>query len=535
MTTTRAAWAAPTLLCLSACLSQSTPGHVAPDASSPPGVLEVLVRDILGRPWPRDAAPRVPVLLLRTSGPLEGDPEPFLLISGEMDDAVLDDLARPPLTAATLARSVPAIARNVEDGVELRPLEPLPPGRDHLVAVGGWASDRAGHAISQPFAAWFHTGEGPAVGATVLDSWPADGTAGVAPNLTLAAVRFDGEVRGDGGGARLLSSDGTAARVTVSFASCERLGWRSGRCLVLEPTEPLEAAEAYRIVIGSELLDATGAPVGPWESAFQTSLDEDDTPPTWLADPCGLDEVAAGPTCAVIDDRSAALRMRADEPVRAWLAVGSATDLAVAARGQAELVAARLAAETEYIAALRMVDLAGHETVASFALRTTPPLAPLAITEVLADPHGPEPRQEYVEVHNGGATPLDLLGFALADRADHPGDVITRSFVVPAGGRALVVSDAFDPDDGVDVPVPPGVVLVRIGSSIASGGLSNGGEPLFLRDPEGRRVSAAPSTPAPRRGVCLVRIAADGRTGAVGTFAYDPDDTCTPGLPNGTP
>ncbi len=106
---------------------------------------------------------------------------------------------------------------------------------------------------------------------------------------------------------------------------------------------------------------------------------------------------------------------------------------------------------------------------------------------------------------------------------------------MPPGGRALLVADGFDPSAPDDTPVPPGTVLVRMGTSLGSGGLSNAGEPLFLRDPEGHRVSAAPATPPPRAGVCRVRQVDDPRTGAPGSFGYDAEGGCTPGRPDRPP
>ncbi|MBW2464185.1 MAG: hypothetical protein JRH11_21230, partial [Deltaproteobacteria bacterium] len=79
-----------------------------------------------------------------------------------------------------------------------------------------------------------------------------------------------------------------------------------------------------------------------------------------------------------------------------------------------------------------------------------------------------------------------------------------------------------------DTPVPAGVPLARLGTSLASGGLSNAGEPLFLRDAEGHRVSAAPKTTT-GAGQCLVRrsgASRDGRRGDVDAFVVGP---CTPG------
>nr|MDQ3034502.1 lamin tail domain-containing protein [Myxococcota bacterium] len=207
--------------------------------------------------------------------------------------------------------------------------------------------------------------------------------------------------------------------------------------------------------------------------------------------------------------------------------------LAIAPRGEATLELGSLAASAIVPATLTAIDAAGRSRVLELALSTTEPLPLVAITEVRADPYGAEPRQEYVELENRGLDAVDLLGFSLADSPTAAGDVIASSHRLAPGARALLVAEAFDPDDrgdgDRDAPVPPGVALIRVDRSLASGGLSNAGEPLFLRDPGGRRISAAPAEPPPRPGVCTVRTSDDARTGARGSFDYDAASGCTPG------
>jgi hypothetical protein len=282
------------------------------------------------------------------------------------------------------------------------------------------------------------------------------------------------------------------------------------------------------------VVDRGGAAVGPWEARFTTGTGPPiDAAP--LPIPCAVDEVETDAGCALADDRSIELRLQWNTPVRFFLSGAGRTVAAVAARGDGLLRLAPLPADAEVVATLRVIDLAGVEREEPLFVATTPPLAPLYITEVRADPRGPEPAQEYVELLNAGPLPRSLLGIALSDRADAAGDVIDAPFLIPAGGRVLLVPSGFDPLHPEDDPVPPGALLVRIGSSLASGGLANGGEPLFLRDDAGRRLSAAPATPVPRPGVCVLRVAMDGRTGRPGTFAHDAAAGCTPGLPDRPP
>ena len=123
---------------------------------------------------------------------------------------------------------------------------------------------------------------------------------------------------------------------------------------------------------------------------------------------------------------------------------------------------------------------------------------------------------------------IDLDGFALADQSTRVGDVVMGHVMLPARGHALFVSDSFDAAKsagGRDAAIPAGVPLVRLGTSLGSGGLSNAGEELFLRDALGRRLSAAPAI-ATGAGRCLLRVSENPREGSVDAFAVG---ACTPG------
>jgi hypothetical protein len=175
------------------------------------------------------------------------------------------------------------------------------------------------------------------------------------------------------------------------------------------------------------------------------------------------------------------------------------------------------------------IDASGSPQEERFSVRTASDLAALSISEVRANPLGSEPAQEYVELWNFGARPLPVQGFSISDAPDEPGTRIVPDAILPPGARALLVSDAFDSTSDTDVRPAPGAILLRVGPTVTRAGLANSGEALFLRDREGRRLSAAPATPPPRPGVCSVRECEDPRSGAPGSFGYDPAASCTPG------
>jgi hypothetical protein len=82
----------------------------------------------------------------------------------------------------------------------------------------------------------------------------------------------------------------------------------------------------------------------------------------------------------------------------------------------------------------------------------------------------------------------------------------------------------------LDRAPPAATLLVPVGTSLTRSGLANAGEPLYLRDPHDRRISAAPRSVAAgqvaRAGRCLQRVSADPRTADPAAFIVAP---CSPG------
>ncbi len=500
-----------------------------PDAGiAPPLRLEsIAVLDRSGASWSLGGAPRRPVLSLRWSTPPEVNEEvepPVWLLRGEPDDALLEDLASPPLRAANRARIVDATL--TRDGVDWRlsSADRIDGGASLTLAVGGWLRSAAtGDRIDEPSARRLRVSADPAAGAEVVASWPPDGAPAVSPELPELAIRFDGPIATPPPGSISLREGDHAEEVTLDVVGCAEVGWDEGSCVRLVPARSLRRNSAHLLVIDDTLLDPTGAPVGPWTARFTTAGEPPDEPsPRELT--CALDEIMTAIGCALADDAQIIVRIDLGEPARLEWTLGSDPIRVIAPRGAATLVASDLPAATALSGTLSVEGTSGRITTWTVPLRTTEPLARLSIVEVRADPLGPEPTQEYVEVLNYGPVSIDLEGFALADRDDAVGDLL--SGMLAAGERALIVSERFDPEEPSDPRVPPGVRLLRVDRSIGAGGLSNAGEPLFLRDAAGRRLSSAPAMSSGGGGICLVREGAPGR-GALGFGTAD----CTPGTP----
>ena len=416
-----------------------------------------------------------------------------------------------------------------ETGWVLAPDARLDPGAVVSVGVGTWMRGAAsGLTLEAPFTEMLVVSDAPEAGATVTASWPPDGAAAVPRDIARLAVRFDGPVDGLRDGLTLVEGEDGSVDGVARPMPCEVAGWTDGWCASFEPGASLAAGGAYRLRVGEQVVDATGAPVGPWEARFTTSESDADPAPMLLPLTCGLDEqpLEAG-GCVLADDAHLVLRMQASEPVRVALSIAGRTLLDVAPRGSATLAVDALPPDTELDAVLRVTDLGEQVVETPLTLHTTESLSTVSIVEVRSDPLGPEPRQEYVEVLNYGAMPVDLLGLSISDRVDSEGDAVPRSQILAPGQRALLVADGFDPEDPSDPPVPAAVPLVRVGRSLATGGITNAGEALYLRDESLHRLSATPAVET-GPGHCLVRVGDDERSGDPSLFEVA--DTCTPGV-----
>ncbi|RLB53499.1 MAG: hypothetical protein DRJ42_11795 [Deltaproteobacteria bacterium] len=523
------AWITLLLLSFTGCLELPDAPVRLPEADAAadararplPRAVFVEVRDHNGVAHVRHESPTWPRIRLTGDG-IFTDASLAVLVEDMSADALRADLGSPSLDARTRAFVVDT-ARLLDGGdIVLEPRRHLSRGAHYLVGLDPDALDDDAEAyVTELIVSTEAT-----AGAWAVESWPADGTFGVPSSLPLLAVRFDGSLA-LGPDSLVLEGPGGVVAGTAAPVSCVTLGFGPGSCIAVRPGATLAHGAPYTLRVDDRVIDRTGAPAGPFIAEFVTA----EAPPAevqFVGVTCAIDEEALGPACVLVDDQRISLHVAATGPARFFVTGGGRSDAVVAPRGAARLTLEGLPAGTMVTVELRLVDLVLRERVHSFEVATTPPLAPLSITEVRADPSGPEPAQEYVEVLNSGAMPLDLAGFWLADREDREGDVVPRSVVVPAGGRVLLVADGFDPRHPADAPVPAGVPLARLGTSLASGGLSNAGEALFLRDAEGHRVSAAPKTTT-GAGQCLVRRSGagrDGRRGDVDAFVVGP---CTPG------
>jgi len=492
-------------------------------ADTPPGppalvVAGVEVRGFDGVSYPPDAAPRRPRLALVSSVPLVGE-VPLFLFAGELDAALTEDLAASPLRSEHLARAIDC-ERSVEaDRVVLVPRAPLVAGGVYTLALAAWA-EWDGRGVAEVSSWRLVVGRAPELGAAARLAWPPDGALDVGTSLAAVVIAFDGEVRGTTG--ITLQDPAGPIRGSVVEVDCAAFG-ESGTCIALRPAAPL-APHAEHHLRAEGLRDATGAPVPAFAARFVTGAGRDVSSPALLPLSCFVDEREIDGLCVRVGEQELALRALATEPVRATLFADGRSVASLGPRGEVEVALRHGRAGDELEVQLDLTDLGGLVLGRRLVLRAPVGLPRLVITEVRADPLGPEPDQEYVELTNEGPGPIDLAGCALADGFERPGDLLPAR-LLPPGARVLVVADGFDPDGPSDSPpIPAGTPLVRIGSALGEGGLSSAGEPLVLRlhaaDDVVHRLSSAPASRAPEPGACLARTAEG--------FVHA-RDACTPG------
>ena len=310
---------------------------------------------------------------------------------------------------------------------------------------------------------------GPA-GATLVD--PAAGAAAVPLNLAGVVVRFPAAVSWGTGG--LIVCDGQAAPVPASTpADAPCADGDGGACYRVDLSGNLPASVSCAVSIAAGAVDASGAAVAAGTIGVFEDADAPDVTPPVLAN---VTVSAAGPcldvSFATDESSSGTIVIQAggveiDTPAGAGQ---TSFDVGIPLGALPPSAAATVTVEA--------TDLAGNTAVsAPFAFTTPVALPPIAITEVLANPAGPEPQQEYVELRNLGDADVPLAGLRLQDSKG--GDDLPAE-TLAAGGYALVVTSTYDPDEGSDPSPRAGTLLVRVDTRLGADGLSNSGEDVEL-------------------------------------------------------
>ncbi len=184
--------------------------------------------------------------------------------------------------------------------------------------------------------------------------------------------------------------------------------------------------------------------------------------------------------------------------------------------------------ERDTLEALRL-DASGVSSHAIVKVALPPPAPNVVINEVLANPSGQEPQQEWIELANLGRATASIADWRLQDGG---GEVTLPSFVMAPGAFALLVRDNYVAPSDKDKDMAPaeGTLLIRL-PQLGHSGLSNSGEALALVDANGRVLARYPALAATRAGVSRARRPG-ACSGAAADFAEHASPGASPGAPN---
>lgn len=373
----------------------------------------------------------------------------------------------------------------------VRPLGPLDAHRRYSLVIGPAVRDHSGAPLVDVFdraVAWqrdFVTAGIGSSGPEPILLTPAPCQLGVATNLARVETSLWPPVPIPQREATLLleADDGSEPIVLVEPFDC--IGWVPGTCLGWRPASALQPGVRYRPA-GGTLVDRFG----------RVAVRPGATRETWFGSGAGPDlDPPRAELAAQLHGRCLALWIDAGEPVEAVLQVD-----ALARRGaidHAGFVGLELVGTDDAIVpgdaiawTLELRDLAGNITMLDGQLVAGPSFDPelphLRITEVLANPSGPEPDGEFIELLAGpdgaeldGVVVSDLrfadISAALAMGDNPAGDPLPSASLAP-GELAIIVGNGWSGPNG---ETGQAQVLV-LDSSLAAGGLKNAGEPVTV-------------------------------------------------------
>ncbi|HEX2736018.1 MAG TPA: lamin tail domain-containing protein [Polyangiaceae bacterium] len=467
------------------------------DLPEPPGPADAGA--VFGDRTGTDAAvPRVFVAKSRVSdAPLPR------LFEGELSEYHLNRADEVDLPGTLLQRQIPLWAWAQGQRQTLLPLQSLAPRARYSLVL------HSGSAL-----AFTTRVKGP----DATRAWPGPTTARVAAycdaNAGTLARAFASRGPQSGKPAWQAQSATSVRLLAGSRAHWEALGGRPDcAALVIDAALPAQG-DVFTLVTDGLLLEPTW--FDPRQAAAIPKLGPDDVPE------CAQGEQPLAIGCASVEDDR--VRLRTDSVWALWQ-FGGALEVTIATGPEQSGVITGLEPNTRYELSLALRLPEGSQLFAHPTITTSAARPHLVISEVLANPLGSEPAQEWIELYNDGSASVDLAGYVLRDSGgDSPipsGELAAHSYVV------LVNQDFEDPPPW-DVALAEGSLVIRL-PRLGVSGLANGGEPLDLLDGSGRIVSrflygsSEPGTSFARKNVEL------GADSAIGKHA---SPGASPGAPN---
>ena len=432
----------------------------------------------------------------------------------------------------------------LDDAWSFTPGTTLPAFTVHTVVVGAGARDLSGAPLSDerelaaPWQRVFATADPNSSGPAPRLAWPRVGERGVPANLAFVEIGFSVHVQATFAADELVltAASGTTVKATQP-------GWCPatdiGTCLRWRLPAPLPSRTRVRLTTATARDQDARLAVPPGRDSWFEVGDAVEIEPldlsaaaVWTAERCLFAQFEA--------ESIVALQLGVD---RAWaVARGSgvvrvAMPLAVDTHQPGDRVSVELVAESlDGQRAVRSLEVTIGN---SFDSR----LPRLSIVEALADPLGPEPIEEFVELMSltSPDAPLQVVhGLWLADLAwpevltrlqsgeQPPGDRLP-GFDVFGGQRVIVVPSGYQGGVNGDATPAPGARMVRVDESLGAGGLKNAGESLSLYrvDPPALVSSYTPRV-QPSSGQSVVRIEPHG-CDTSSQFSAHPGGLASPG------
>lgn len=474
----------------------SIPGSRA-DPGGPPSAPHVLLEPESAF----ESAPPVVRARIFPAADATADASRLLFVRGHVGDGHVRQVEDGDVSQALGERILPALTWPLEDGsVVIAPAQALDPGVTYGVLSG-----------DPPLGADLHvTAEDPVP--LLHHLWPpADAPAG-----SFAIFCGEDDLGAPPATVELAPGD---VRATASLGVFNEVGHRCLRVDITDVAAPMSALPPPLLTLD----DGSLVRLDPAPISLVTPVD---APPPVVPLDCAPPDIPFGPGCArVTDDRL--LVTTPDTPLLWAVRSRVAGETVRATRGGEPWVLHGLTPDSHADLTLVTLDAQGRAHHQSLTVFTDPPMPHVVISEVLANPLGPEPDQEWVELYNDGLAPADLTGYALGDLG---GTTPLPPATLAPGAFALVVNETFLEDDEID-PVPaPGTALLRV-PKLGKDGLKNDGEPLKLLDAGGQVVSRFPIAPKPKAGESVARVSPAAPDGVASSFAVSTPTPGSPGAP----
>lgn len=380
-------------------------------------------------------------------------PGAVVVVPGKASEAFVSDVNNPPLSDSRVDDIVPAAVSLDGNSIIWRPTRALAAETLHTLIVSSAVRDKSGHELPAAYVAAFTTGD-IANGAPELQlRYPSPGFAELPRNVAQVIVGFSEPVQGVASDSIVI--DGVPSHVEAATAWCDAC-W----AVVLE--QWLEADATYSLVAKETIHDDDGETVFAGAPVTFGVTDQIDEAPPVL----GNATVGQSGSCAVA-------RWISDEPATsAMLEMFLPTFVVVHEVGM-ELPPATYEVTMVSQDWAALVGELGPIEVQVVSLPA------LVINEVMANPLGPEPAQEWVELANLSGAAVDLTGWTIADSS---GSDALPSVVLESDEVALIVSNSFQALEGSDPPPHPAARLITLESSIGESGMRNTGEAIYLHD-----------------------------------------------------